>query len=107
MNKENKFEYLTAWCEDYHKRTNLKVHPSSVPVDVVLDDLMGQVIASARHIRIITATLEGITERFERVDSDMFGLKAEWMKLDAILSSLAEQKLTKETKKVDKKEVKK
>jgi hypothetical protein len=71
MNSENKFPFLSDWCADYHKRSGLKVHPSSVPTDVVLEELMGQVMASSRHIHIITSTLELITERFNTVSQEL------------------------------------
>ena len=68
LNKENKFPNLTKWCEYYHKESGLKVHPSSVPVDVVLDELLGHVMAIHRRIEMITSTLELITARFEETD---------------------------------------
>jgi hypothetical protein len=41
INKMNTFPNLGKWCEDYYERTNLKIHASSVPVETVLDEVMG------------------------------------------------------------------
>lgn len=78
MNKVNEFKYLKDWCDAYYETMGLKIHPSNVPVDVVLDDIMGKVTTHLRHIEMITTTLELITQRFkeqeEKIKSLEFGL---------------------------------
>lgn len=74
LNKENKFPNLTHWCEYYHKESGLKVHPSSVPVDVVLDELLGHVMALHRRMEMVVVTLEGITLRFEEIEQKIHDL---------------------------------
>lgn len=91
LNKENKYPNLTKWCEYYHKESGLKVHPSSVPVDVVLDELLGHVMALHRRMEMVVTTLEGMTMRFEEVEQKIHDLG------DAIIDTNA-----KDTKKVKK-----
>lgn len=52
-NKENTYSNLAAWCEKYHKDSGIKVHPSSVPVDLVLEDLMGIVAHLRSNINML------------------------------------------------------
>jgi hypothetical protein len=49
VNKINEFKYLKDWCDEYYKTVGLKVHPSNVPVDVVLDDIMGHITMIVAH----------------------------------------------------------
>jgi hypothetical protein len=95
MNKENQYPHLTVWCKDYHSRSGLKIHPSSVPTDVVLDELLGQAMASMRHIQMITSTLELITERFNKLNQDLKDLQD-------MVEKFNEAREAKETKKVKK-----
>lgn len=83
LNKENKFPNLTHWCEYYHKESGLKVHPSSVPVDVVLDELLGHVMALHRRLEMVVATLEGITMRFEEIDKQVHELNIQFVELES------------------------
>jgi chromosome segregation ATPase len=83
LNSMNKYPNLTVWCEHYHEKSGLKVHPSSVPVDVVLDDLMGQVMATVRHIHMITTTLEKMTERFQELEAQIHELNVQFVELEA------------------------
>ena len=43
MNKENKYSNLEKWCERYHEDNGIKIHPSSVPVELVLEDVLGYI----------------------------------------------------------------
>lgn len=100
MNKENQYPHLTVWCKDYHSRSGLKIHPSSVPTDVVLDELLGQAMASMRHIHTITSTLELITERFNNLQGLIAELTETMEKMNDERETLRET--TKESKKVKK-----
>ncbi len=103
MNKQNKFEHLTVWCEAYHEKSGLKVHPSSVPVDVVLDELLGQVMAMTRHINMITNTLELITEQFLKVNGKIKGLEDRCATYEeALIASVSKSNIVRAKKEVKK-----
>jgi hypothetical protein len=36
-------EHLKKWCDKYFEKSGMKIHPSAVPVDVILNDLLGRV----------------------------------------------------------------
>lgn len=68
MNNIQKFPHLEQWCKNYYDTVGLKVHPSNVPVDVVLNDLMGFMQATLHRIEMMTTIMEGMTERFATIE---------------------------------------
>ncbi len=91
MNKMNTYPHLTAWCEKYYERCNLKVHPSSVPVDVVLDEVMGDLFQMKHLYENVIGLLNHAVHRIDMLETQL----------------MQQSKLTKIPSKVDKKEVKK
>lgn len=63
MNNIQKFPHLEQWCKNYYDTVGLKVHPSNVPVDVVLNDLMGFMQATLHRMDMITTIMEAMSER--------------------------------------------
>lgn len=100
MNKENKYPHLTEWCKHYYEKSGLKVHPSSVPTDVVLDDLMGQLMASLHTILTITNMLEEIAKRVIANESEVIKIKHNIEDIKDIIKELTplETKVIKPTK---------
>ena len=65
LNKENKFENLERFCKEYFESVGIKVHASAVPVDAVLDYILG-------IDRVVMATMQVMTERLNRLESNIF-----------------------------------
>lgn len=57
-NRENTYSNLAAWCEKYHEESGIKVHPSSVPVDLVLEDIMGIVAHLRSNINMLIGSVD-------------------------------------------------
>lgn len=118
-NKENTFSNLRAWCDKYHKESGLKVHPSSVPVDLVLEDLMGYIALLMAHDKTHTNITDGMQKLFDELyhaygthvvstrdallalDEKITDLDERFKKIEDILLNQA-AKVVKETKKVKK-----
>lgn len=101
-NKQNTYSNLSAWCEKYHKDSGLKVHPSSVPVDLVLEDILGYIAHLRSNVSMlmngIDVALKQIADLQEQVIQSS-ELHAETTKL---LRKSLEVKETKKAKKNDK-----
>lgn len=101
-NKENTYSNLKAWCDKYHKDSGLKVHPSSVPVDLVLEDILGYIAHLRSNVNMlmngIDVALKQIADLQEQVIQSS-ELHAETTKL---LRQSIEVKETKKAKKNDK-----
>lgn len=72
MNKEEKYPHLEEWCKEYYEKTNLKVHASNVPVNVLLDELLGRSCDYMHKFLMIIKTLETVTERLEDLDVKIY-----------------------------------
>lgn len=77
MNKVEKYPNLEQWCKDYHEKSGLKVHPSSVPVDVVLDELMGNFINLAHNQDKVGRILEFLTNNVLTLEQKLSQLTQE------------------------------
>lgn len=63
MNKENKFAHLEQWCKDYFETSGLKVHPTSVPTDVVMEDMLGRLNNLVREVFTLSERIREITQK--------------------------------------------
>lgn len=63
MNKIQKFPNLEIWCKQYYETVGLKVHPSNVPVDVLLDELVGKNINLAHNQSTLQSVLQHLNTR--------------------------------------------
>ncbi len=80
-NKENTYSNLAAWCEKYHKDSGIKIHPSSVPVDLVLEDLMGYIAhLNAGRVQLIGA-LDHAVARLDQIEKDLLDCKVQLLEL--------------------------
>jgi len=118
-NKENTYSNLAAWCEKHHKDTGIKVHPSSVPVDLVLEDLMGYIALLMSHDKTNTTITDRMSKLFDELyhaygthvvstrdallalDEKIMDLDERFKKIEDILLNQAAQ-VVKETKKAKK-----
>lgn len=66
-NRENTYSNLAAWCERYHKDSGIKIHPSSVPVDLVLEDLMGYVATLLAHDKTTVTIMDQLSQRVAQI----------------------------------------
>lgn len=101
-NKENIYSNLSVWCEKYHKDSGIKIHPSSVPVDLVLEDILGYIAHFRSNVNMLTngigIALKQIADLQEQLIQSS-ELHAETAKL---LNQSIETKETKKAKKNDK-----
>ncbi len=79
-NTENTYPNLKKWCDLYHKEVGIKIHPSSVPTDLVLEDLLEYMGKTNRHIEFITKILEGINEKLYHLENDIVDCKEQLLK---------------------------
>ena len=78
-NKENTYSNLAAWCEKYHKDSGIKIHPSSVPVELVLEDVMGYVALLMAHDRTTVTLMDSLTKRITDLETLIHELTAQLM----------------------------
>lgn len=64
MNKENSYSNLGKWCEQYHEKSKIKVHPSSVPVDLVLEDVLGYIAHLRSNVNML---MMGVDEALKQI----------------------------------------
>lgn len=38
----SEYKNLTEWCAEYSKKTGVKIYPQSAPLQLVIEDLVGQ-----------------------------------------------------------------
>lgn len=69
MNKENKFPFLDMWCEKYYETVGLKVHSSNVPVDVVLDELMGGLESLRKYYNNLVGVYTSANHRISELET--------------------------------------
>ena len=43
--KMNDFKHLKKWCAEYYEKTSLRIHPANVPQEVILNELLGRILA--------------------------------------------------------------
>lgn len=60
MNKENTYSNLAKWCEMYHERSKIKIHPSSVPVELVLEDVLGYIAHLRSNVTMLINALDNM-----------------------------------------------
>jgi oligoribonuclease (3'-5' exoribonuclease) len=98
-NKENTFSNLRAWCEKYHKESGLKVHPSSVPVDLVLEDLMGYIATLIAHDNSMTTAFDALNERVKHLQAEIINTNKVVLEATTLINAILETKETKKAKK--------
>lgn len=98
MNKENKFPHLEEWCKYYYDTVGLKVHPANVPVDVVLDNIMGQVIRVVGNVDNMTAVLEMMTKAIHRLELELLETNKRLLESTQFISEILELKEDKKIK---------
>lgn len=79
MNKINEFKYLKDWCDEYYKTVGLKIHPSNVPVDVVLDDIMGHITMLIAHEKQL---ISWIDFQIKKLEEEVLNLKVKILELE-------------------------
>lgn len=100
-NIENTYSNLAKWCEQYHKDSGIKVHPSSVPVDLVLEDLMGHIALLLSHDKQMITWIDFTNSRLASIDSKLAAFDERLAKLEDLLLTQAAE-VVKETKKAKK-----
>ena len=71
MNKENKFPHLEEWCAKYYNNVGLKVHPSNVPADVILDELLGKVDSLRSYFDNLVAIYNNANKRITDIEENL------------------------------------
>ena len=97
-NKENSYSNLAAWCEKYHKDSGIKIHPSSIPVELVLEDVMGYIAHLRSNMDMLMNGVDMALKQIEVLQGQMI----QSSELHAQTTTLMNQSI--ETKKVKKNE---
>ncbi len=105
-NKENTYTNLGAWCAQYHEQSGIKIHPSSVPYDLVLEDVLGYIAILLSHDKGMATAFDALNERVKHLEKqlEMVELRTQMLveggnTLDERLKELEQLKST-STKKV-------
>lgn len=83
MNKENSFSNLGKWCEQYHEKSKIKVHPSSVPVDLVLEDVLGYIAILMSHDNSMAKAFDALNERVKELEKQVHELTVQFVELES------------------------
>ncbi len=71
MNEMNRLPYLESWCKSYFDKVGLKIHPSNVPTEVVLNDIMEQLTMVICHDKSITTIYDHMNERVKALEEQL------------------------------------
>lgn len=74
-NKLNSFPYLRAWCDKYHEDGGVKIHPTSVPTDLVLEDVLEGLEKLRADICMLSMAITGVNERLHMTETEMVIVK--------------------------------
>jgi len=96
-NKQNTYSNLSAWCEKYHKDSGIKIHPSSVPVELVLEDLLGYIATLIAHDKGMATAFDALNERVKTLESELVETNKSLLEATTLINSVLD---TKEDKKV-------
>lgn len=69
MNEMNRLPYLESWCKSYYERVGLKIHPSNVPVEIVLNDIMEQLTMLICHEKVEVSGYDLMNERVKKLEA--------------------------------------
>jgi len=98
-NKENTYTNLGAWCAQYHKDSGIKIHPSSVPTDLILEDILGYIAVLISHDKGMATTFDALNERVKSLEAELIETNKTLLEATTLINAVLE---TKETKKVKK-----
>lgn len=101
-NKENTYSNLAAWCEKYHKDSGIKIHPSSVPYDLVLEDVMGYIAHLRSNMDMLMNGVDIALKQIADLQAQMIQSSELHNETAALLNKSIEIKETKKAKKNDK-----
>jgi hypothetical protein len=106
MNEMNRLPYLESWCKSYFDKVGLKIHPSNVPTEVVLNDIMEQLTMLICHEKAEVTAYDALNARVTHLEKvlDMVERRSEMLveggnTLDERIKTLEQLKST-STKKV-------
>ena len=77
MNKENKYSNLAKWCEQHYERSKIKVHPTSVPVDLVLEDVLSYIAHLRSNVNMLITALDNMEVRYKHIEEQLDMVNAE------------------------------
>lgn len=83
LNKENTYSNLRAWCEQYHKDSGMKIHPSSVPYDLVLEDVLGYIAILMSHDKGMATAFDALNERVKELEKQVHELNIQFVELES------------------------
>lgn len=112
MNNITRLPYLESWCKSYFDKVGLKIHPSNVPTEIVLNDIMEQLTMLICHEKGEVTAYDAMNERIKAIESELETIKTKHnilfdrfvdleTRVDSILLQAAGE-VVKESKKVKK-----
>ena len=65
MSNENSLKHLGEWCNEYRKRSNINIHPSSIPTDLVLEDILSHISYMDSRFEILAGQIKILQEKMD------------------------------------------
>lgn len=71
MNNITRLPYLESWCKSYFDKVGLKIHPSNVPTEIVLNDIMEQLTMLICHEKGEVTAYDALNERVKHLEEKL------------------------------------
>ncbi len=91
-NKQNSYPNLSSWCDKYKEESGIKVHPSSVPVDLVLEDLIGYVGILVKQNHDLVGAFDKVVARLITLEGDLVDCKSQVLELQTPIEEIKTNK---------------
>ena len=69
MSNMNEYLNLKKWCERHYANTNIKVFPQTVPLQTIIDELLGRLETAEAALAIACAKVAADTDRICQLES--------------------------------------
>jgi len=63
------FKNIQEWCNDYSKKTGVKIYPQSAPLQLLIEDLLGQFVRMQDYMKNLTNLYDHLNERIDYLES--------------------------------------
>lgn len=98
MNKINQVPYLESWCKSYYERVGLKIHPSNVPVEIVLNDIMEQLTMLICHEKVEVSGYDLMNARVKKLETELVETNKALLEATTLINAILETKQNKKAK---------
>jgi len=71
----NDYKHLTAWCDEYSKKTGLKIYPQSAPLQLVLEDVVGHMVSLRKYHDNLVSIYNSLNQRVTAIEEKLANQK--------------------------------